>query len=268
MTRHRRLPLVATTALLFVLLCSGVLEGGGNSGEGGSPNECSPFQPGERFHFDLHWNGIFAGTAVLSVEPLAEIEGQPAWHFLLSVRSSPFLDVFYKVRSTFEGFADLSLRRSLLYRKKQQEGRYRSDVRVEFDWDAGVARYENRGKKREETPIVEGTLDPLSVCYFLRLQDLAVGQELEAPVSDGKKCVPGRIRVVAREFVSSPAGRFDTFVLEPDLRHLEGVFKRSKAATLRVWVTADERKIPVRVRSDVKVGHFTVTWVPEREGGT
>ncbi len=234
-----------------------------DSGPRGDAGSFKAFQPGERLNFDLHWNGIFAGTAVLSVEPIEEIGGQPAWHFLLSVRSSPFLDLFYKVRSTFEGFADLSMSRSLLYRKKQQEGSYRSDVRVDFDWETLTARYENRGKKRQETPILPGTLDPLSVCYFLRLQDLAVGQELQSPVSDGKKCVPGRIRVVAREFVSSPAGRFDTFVVEPDLRHLEGVFKRSKAATLRVWITADEKRIPVRVKSDVKVGHFTATLVPE-----
>jgi hypothetical protein len=253
-------PLAAVTAWLLFSPAPCVPEDPANSEE---IVRFKAFQPGERLNFDLHWNGIFAGTAVLTVEPLAEIGGQPAWHFLLSVRSSPFLDVFYKVRSTFEGFADLSLSRSLLYRKKQQEGSYRSDVRVDFDWEAGCARYENRGKKRAETPILPGTFDPLSVCYFLRLQDLVVGQELEAPVSDGKKCVPGRIRVVAREFVNSPAGRFDTFVLEPDLRHLEGVFKRSKAATLRVWITADEKRIPVKVKSQVKVGHFTATLVPE-----
>lgn len=257
-------PLVVLIVAVFLSPGPAFAEEAAARGEGSS---FAAFQPGERLNFDLHWNGIFAGTAVLTVEPWVEIGGRPAWHFLLSVRSSPFLDLFYKVRSTFEGFADLDLSRSLLYRKKQQEGSYRSDVRVEFDWETGTARYENRGKKRQETPLLPGTLDPLSVCYFLRLQDLAVGQELEAPVSDGKKCVPGRIRVVAREFVRSPAGRFDTFVLEPDLRHLEGVFKRSKAATLRVWITADEKRIPVRVKSEVKVGHFTATFIPEGQGG-
>lgn len=260
MIRSRLRLLAAPLAIAAFSFGAGLPDDSGTEGERGP---FKTFQPGERLNFDLHWNGIFAGTAVLTVEPLVEIGGQPAWHFLLSVRSSPFLDLFYKVRSTFEGFADLNLSRSLLYRKKQQEGSYRSDVRVDFDWEAGTARYENRGKKRAETPILPGTFDPLSVCYFLRLQDLTVGQELEAPVSDGKKCVPGRIRVVAREFVDSPAGRFDTFVLEPDLRHLEGVFKRSKAATLRVWITADEKRIPVRVKSDVKVGHFTATLVPK-----
>ena len=35
-----------------------------------------------------------------------------------------------------------------------------------------------------------------------------------------------------------------------------GVFKESKNPQLLVWVTADERRIPVQIKSKVKVGYF------------
>jgi hypothetical protein len=47
-----------------------------------------------------------------------------------------------------------------------------------------------------------------------------------------------------------------TPLLEPDLEHIGGVFEKSKNAKLMVWVTADEARIPVKVKSEVIVGSF------------
>ena len=44
--------------------------------------------------------------------------------------------------------------------------------------------------------------------------------------------------------------------MEPDLEHVGGVFKRSKDAKVQIWVTADERRIPVKIKSKVAVGSF------------
>jgi len=64
-------------------------------------------------------------------------------------------------------------------------------------------------------------------------------------------------RVVGRETVSVPAGTFETFVVEPDMKNLGGVFKKSKDASMKIWVTADARCLPVKVKSKVAVGWFT-----------
>ena len=36
-----------------------------------------------------------------------------------------------------------------------------------------------------------------------------------------------------------PAGKFDAFLVEPELGRLGGVVKRSKAAAVQIWVSAD-----------------------------
>jgi len=58
------------------------------------------------------------------------------------------------------------------------------------------------------------------------------------------------------ELAKVEAGEFDTFLVEPDLQHVGGVFKKGKDAKLHLWVTADDRRIVVKAKSKVVVGHF------------
>jgi len=53
-----------------------------------------------------------------------------------------------------------------------------------------------------------------------------------------------------------PVGTYDTYLFEPDIEHVGGVFEKSKDAKIELWITADKRRIPVRLRSKVIVGSF------------
>ncbi len=241
---------------IYIFMISALLVMGALVGPAAAEPRELPFAPGEKLTFDLRWKFISAGTASLEVLPMTEISGAAAHHFLLTVRTSAWVDVFYKVRDRIEGFADAAMTRSLGYKKEQREGSYIRDVNVTLDWEKETAQYETKKRKREPIFIYPGTLDPLSACYYFRLQNLAVGAELQAPICDGKKVVIGRVRVIKQEAVKVPAGKFDTFLVEPELKHLGGVFKRSKAASLKVWVSADGRCLPVKVKSKVMIGNF------------
>ena len=225
---------------------------------GGDTVEASgAFQPGERLTFILKWTIVPAGEAVLEVLPREHMAGVDAYHFVLTARSNAFVDAFYMVRDRIDSWSDDAMQRSLLYRKKQHEGRTRRDITVSFDWNAMTAQYVNRNKAREPIAITAGTFDPLSIFYWSRSVDLAVGGQLRHPVTDGKKHVLGIANVVKREKIRVPAGTFDTFLIEPDLRHVGGVFEKSPDAKLQLWVSADRRRLPVRIKSKVIVGSFS-----------
>jgi len=225
--------------------------------EGDGPASLTAFQPGERLTFALKWTIVPAGTAVLEVLPREHMAGLDAFHFVLTARSNAFVDAFYTVRDRIDSWADAAMQRSLLYRKKQREGSTRRDITVTFDWDAMTAQYVNGNDVREPIAITEGSFDPLSIFYWSRFAPLAVGRRLQRPVTDGKKHVLGIAHVVRRESIRVPAGRFDTFLIEPDLRHVGGVFEKSPEAKLQLWVTADRRRLPVKLKSKVVVGSFT-----------
>ncbi len=60
-----------------------------------------------------------------------------------------------------------------------------------------------------------------------------------------------------KERITVPAGTFDTYLIEPELKDVGGVFKKSKNAKIQLWITADRRRIPVKIKSKVIVGNFT-----------
>ncbi len=222
-----------------------------------APSLSRAFVPGERLTFILKWTVIPAGEAVLEVLPQEHMAGIDAHHFVLTARSNAFVDAFYMVRDRIDAWADSAMRQSLLYRKKQHEGRTRRDITVSFDWEDMTVQYTNADEVREPISISAGTFDPLSIFFWSRSANLVVGGRIQRPVTDGKKHVMGVADVVRRETVTVSAGTFDTFLIEPDLTHVGGVFEKSPDAKIQLWVSADYRRLPVKLKSKVIVGSFS-----------
>jgi len=214
-----------------------------------------PFHPGEKLTFQVKWSFIPSGEAVLEILPTETIQGIKSYHFTMIAHTYPFIDLFYKVRDRIDAFTDIGMTHSILY-KKQKKGETKKDVVVTFNWEKQETQYSNLGKKRKPVPIKPFSFDPLSVFYAFRHYDLKVGTKIKLPVTDGKKCVIGEAVVVKREKITVANRTYDTYLVEPDLKHIGGVFKKSKNAKLEIWVTADTQKIPVKIKSKVIVGSF------------
>ena len=215
-----------------------------------------PFSPGERLVLQLRWSFIPAGEAVMEVLPTASVNGADARHFALTVKTNSFVDAFYKVRDRIDAFTDMQMNHSVLYQKDQHEGKTRRDVVVTFDHENNTAQYTNFNEKRDPIPILPGSFDPFSALYFVRRLNLESNSAVERPVTDGKKSVLGILRVVKRETIKIRGRSYDTWLIEPDLKHVGGVFKKSPKAKLQLWITADKQRIPVRIKSRVVVGSF------------
>jgi hypothetical protein len=241
---------IVAAALAFALfLNSGVL---GKCMAADKP----PFEPGERLKYELSWEFLPAGEAILEVLPSKTVGSVPAYHFGLSVMSYAYIDPFYKVRDQIDAYAARDMTRSILYQKDQLEGKTRRRVRVHFDWNNRQARYTNFDRAKGPIAILPGTFDPLAVLYYARLLDLEEGGVIERPVTDGKKCVTAKAKILRREKITVAAGTYDTFLLEPEFDEVGGVFEKSKDATIQIWISADAYRIPVKVQSKVVVGSF------------
>ena len=214
-----------------------------------------PFAPGERLRFHLRWTVVPAGEAILEVLPIQVIDGRQVYHFRLTAESNAFVDLFYKVRDRIDAYASIDMSRAVRYFHKQNEGDNHKDVTVNFDWEKDIAFYSD-GSSSKKIEIKPGTFDPLSVFYYSRMAKFRKDGTIECPVSDGKKCVDGTARIIKKETIKIVSGTYDTFLIEPDLKHVGGVFKKSKNAKIRLWITADDKRIPVKIASKVAVGSF------------
>lgn len=216
-----------------------------------------PFKPGEKLKFELKWGVITAGEATLEVLPFETINGVKAWHFLLTTKTTPFIDLFYKVRDRIDAYADYNMTHSLLFKKKQQEGKSYRDIVVEFDWEKKEAQYSNFGEKRDPIPLLDGSFDPLSAFYYTRMVEMKKHSMVARPVTDGKFCSIGKVFVKKKETIVTDLSSFETFVLEPELNNVGGVFEKQKNAKIEIWLSTDKRRIPVRIASTVIIGYFT-----------
>lgn len=215
----------------------------------------APFAPGERLNFQLRWTLVPAGKAVMEVLPMKTIDGQKVYHFRLTADSNAFVDMFYKVRDRIDSFASADMTHAVRYHKKQHEGETRRNVKVDFDRQAEKALFFD-GRNGKKIDIRPGTFDPLSAFYFTRMMDYRQNGIIQCHVSDGKKCVKGIARVVKKETITILSGTYETYLIEPDLKHVGGVFEKDKNAKIKLWITADERRIPVKIASKVSVGSF------------
>lgn len=215
-----------------------------------------PFKPGEKLTFELKWSFIKAGEAVMEVHPIATLNGSEVYHFVLTAETVPALDLIYKVRDRIDAYTDIDISKSVLYRKQQQEGRSIRDITLTFDWDKKQVQYVNFTEVLKPIAIMDGCFDPLSAFYYIRKLEIKENAVIERPITDGKKNVVGHVSVVRREQIVIGKQTYDTYLIEPELRGVGGVFEKSRNAKIQVWITADERKIPVRVKSKVAVGSF------------
>ena len=224
-----------------------------------------PFSPGEKLTLKVRWAFIPAGEVQLEILPFEMVNGVKSYHFAMTARTYPIVDPFYKVRDRVDAYTDVDMTHSLLY-KKNQQGKSKRNVVVNFDWEKREARYSNFEERREPVSISPGSFDPLSVFYAFRLFELKEGVRIKAPVTDGKKFVDGEATVLKKEKIYVADAWYETYLVEPDLKHIGGIFKKSKNAKLRIWVTADERRMPIKIKSKVAVGSFVAELVSYQPG--
>lgn len=210
----------------------------------------------EKLIFDMAWGMIGVGQATLEVEDLVEFNGRAAYHIVSRALSNHFCDGFYKVRDINESWMDAETLTSLGYSKRLREGHFFRDEWILNQNGKWVGKWAGRdGNFSVATgtaPI--GVQDILSSMYFLRNKTLTPGTDIVLDVNTRQNW-PLVIRVIKKERVKTPAGRFDAFLVEPALRH-EGIFVQ-KGNRLQLWLTDDPKHVPVMMKVEVFFGSIT-----------
>jgi hypothetical protein len=207
-----------------------------------------PFGEGEYLLFAIQYGLIYAGDATLEVRSNAEINGRSAYHLVSVARTNKTFDIVYKVRDRHESYMDMEFLYSLRFEKHLREGKFRRDKVVDFDQINHVAVY-----PEEEVGIPPNTQDFISALYYVRTIPLEPGQAVwMANHSDGKN-YPIFVKGLRRERVETQAGEFDCMVIEPVLQ-TSAIFENT--GKLTIWLTDDNVRMPVLMRSKVIVGSF------------
>jgi hypothetical protein len=218
-------------------------------------NKKIPFSPGERLTYEGYWGPIPAGDVTLEVLPKETIDGIEAYHFAMITKTNAAVDLLYKIRERQDSFVDSHMTHSILY-KKRTESKHSREIIVNFDWNTFEATHTNFGEKSLPIGILPGSFDPLALLFILRLQDLKENSVIEIPVTDGHVNYWVKATVGKRDSIEIQGKMHQAFEVTPDMDRLENIVEKSENPQLKIWYTADERKIPLRIRSKLGIVSF------------
>jgi hypothetical protein len=208
----------------------------------------APLKAPEQLLFDVIWGGwsfnwVRAGQATLDLLPTSNPK-------VLQIRSlawgTAFFQSIYPVRDTVISFVNAKGMYPLAFHKILSEGSYKARQSAEYDQKAGRIK---TGDTAFSIPPFSH--DVLSAFYYIRTQPLAVGKSFELSAVSGDKSYKLKVICHREETVEVPAGKFKTWVIEPVLKE-DGLFKAK--GQLWIWVTRDERRLPVKMQSKIPVG--------------
>ena len=112
--------------------------------------------------------------------------------------------------------------------------------------------------------LTKNVYDPLSIAFAYRFYPSNSHKNKTFPVCDGKKFLNVRLNAGEKAKIEVPYGIFWANDVVPDMKNLSGVFKKSPKGILRVWYSADKRRIPLKISSEVVVGRFTAQLIRAR----
>lgn len=223
------------------------------------PTAGAAFPIPERLEFEIVYSGIPAGHAVQEI-----IQAGDEIRIVTTVRSADWLKLFFPVDDRLEsilisGASPNQIGLPRLYREKIREGWSRFQKDAVFDRQKLEVTTTDFIKKSETTSkITKRTYDTLSSFFYFRSIPLQIGTSYFIDIFDGKKLWNTEVQVLRREEVTTPLGRFKTVLVKPILK-FESIFART--GDMLIWLTDDERRIPVRMQSKIKIGSITATLV-------
>lgn len=217
-----------------------------------------PFFKGEYLHFKVSYGLLLAGYATIEVQENLNFKDREIFKFVTTAKSRKAFDWIFKVRDRTESFFDKVEMNSLRFEKHLREGSYEDDTVIDYDQKEKKAFYtsERKDKKTRKATIVipEDVMDPLSALFYVRTLEFKPGDEILIPATDNKKVYDIKVIIHKIENIEVVAGKFKCYVVEPVMAD-GGVFK--KDGKVKVWLTADRKKMPVKMETKVYIGSIT-----------
>ena len=214
------------------------------------------FAPGEKLTYQVRALSMIAGFASLEVGNYVTLDGRPCYPLIARANAAFPFSTFYAVKDVQTSYFDAVDFLTWKFENDVSEGRYKArNLELYRQLDHRMVRRHN-DEKPEEMDIPAYDQDIISCFYYFRLLPLKVGVKYAIPTTSAGKNYKLIVKVVGREKITTAAGTFDCFRLKPFVKY-ETVFRNSE--NIDLWVTADERHIPVLIKSAILIGSIEIS---------
>jgi hypothetical protein len=159
---------------------------------------------------------------------------------------------YYKADTLLDAYTLLPQRGSIY----SQEGQHKRLRQTRFDQSRKVARFEvTPGGRRKSVGLPGPTHDALSAVLAMRMLSLKDGLSVTWPVCDSGRVMNVRATVRGRERLSTRLGDIMAWRIQPVIVGDEGELA---ARGLTLWLSDDDRKLPLVMEAEMPVGRFVL----------
>lgn len=224
-----------------------------------------PFQQGEEIEMKATVGFIKAAEAEFKVNPiLYNVNQRPTFRIDVFARTSGIFDLISPVRDNWGSYYDTAQLVPQQFYRYIKEGRFRKNEILYFDHDKDsvtVAKLHKETRRLEQKighSVVDNVQDMVSGYYYLRYIDfdkIPVGTIVTIDTFFDDKEQPFRVKFVGREVIKTKLGRMKSLILVPIIEK-DSLFEEDN--TLRVWLSDDLNKIPLKFQAKIYVGYLRV----------
>jgi hypothetical protein len=229
-----------------------------------------PFETGEKEVYRASWNGMVSvATAEVQTVPTV-IDGKKVFQVRVEAKTSRALDLIWKMRDTISSTFDAKALTPSRFIFNQRENSRIIDTDARLDptskrW--AVSRQQAGKKPRIYEFESQNTLDPITAVYLARSIDFKVGDRLYFNVFGGRYRYLLELFVEKKEPVKLESGKsIEAFRVIP---RIQNVTKNGYAGRLNeavIWLSADDRRLPVKLSSKVAFGTVYLELINDRRG--
>lgn len=221
-----------------------------------SAQQKQAFQEGEWFKFKMSYSGFLkAGNATLEVKE-DKINGKDVYHVIGKGWTTGAIKWFFKVKDRYESYFDKETGLPYKFIRQVDEGGYTKNIEIEFDHEGSKAYVNDKKKKTQKTFATEANIqDMVSAFYYLRnnykTETIKEGDQVSLNMFFDEENYNFKLKFLGREELDTEFGKIKTLKFRPYV--MAGrVFQEQESLTL--WVSADDNKIPLRIKADLAVG--------------
>lgn len=233
---------------LSILLISGMLFGQ-ESGSDFRKIENKAFKVGEKLTYDVKYGFVTAGVATMRIPEIKKITGRETYKVLFEVNSVPNFDWIYKVRDRYETYIDVLGIFPWRFEQHIREGNFSRDFSAFFDQRKGKAK--TSGGSYDIPKYVNDIISAFYLARTFNYSKMNVGDKVNLQNFYKDKVYDLDVRYLGKERITVGAGTFDCLMVEPLVQE-GGLFKSE--GTIVIWLTNDELKVPIKVKTKVIVG--------------
>jgi len=229
-----------------------------------------PFEAGEKEVYRASWNGMISvATAEVRTVPKI-VDGKKVFQVRVNAQTSKVLDLIWKMRDTITSTFDAKGLSPLRYTFNQKENSrvINTDARLDPITKRWAVNRQQVGKRAKIWEFEsQNTLDPITAVYLARSVDFKVGDRLYFKIFGGRYQYLLELFVEKKEPVTLESGKtVEAFRVIPRIQNLTKNGYASRLNDATVWLSADERRVPIKLSSRIVFGSVQLELIEDKRG--